>query len=418
MTKPEILFLAHRIPYPPDKGDKIRSWALLKYFASRFRVHLVCFVDDPSDFKHEEFLCSICDTVALVPLNPAWKRVMSAGAFIRGEPLSFRYFDSSKMDMAVARARSRPLVMEFAFSSAMARFIEKPVQGRKRIIDFCDADSEKWLQYSETSILPMSWLYKRESRLLRNEETKAVNWADVSFAVTADEATLFNRRSSIKKSVAVLPNGVDTDRFDPSGVSPGNELSCDLIFTGAMDYHANVEGVIYFLEEVWPLVRSEKPDANFAIVGSNPVKKIRDHHGQNGIIVTGRVDDIRPYLAGAKIAVAPLRVARGVQNKVLEAMAMAKPVVASIEAMTGIGAPKEAAIAASSSQEIADSILALIDDECRREQLGNNARNFVKETFGWAASYAQLDRTLEDLDVYSSSSSEPDSTPSVSSETR
>jgi len=419
MTKPRILFLTHRIPYPPDKGDKIRSWAWLKHLASRFRVHLACFVDEPEDFAHTEFLSRLCETSAFVRLNPARAKLKSVSAFLSGDPLSFRYFNSREMRTAVEAARARPLVMEFAYSSAMAQFIEKPVAGRKRIVDFCDADSEKWRQYAEESPFPLARIYAREARLLAKAETRFANWADASFAVTAEEAALFNNRPDIKRPVSVLNNGVDTDRFEPSTGEPQANFASDAVFTGAMDYHANVEGVLHFLRAVWPHVRARRPDARFAIVGANPVAKITAFNGKSGVVVTGRVDDVRPWLAGAKLAVAPLRVARGVQNKVLEAMAMAKPVVASPEAMTGINAPAHSALVASNPDAMAAAILSLIDDKDKRISVGLAARRFVERQFSWRASFDRLDEMLSRLGVYSSSPpSRPESDSSSISATR
>lgn len=405
MTKPEILFLAHRIPYPPDKGDKIRSWAWLKHLASRFRVHLACFVDEPEDFTHADFLSDLCETAALVPLNQKWSRVKSLRALAEGQPLSFRYFHHARMEQAVAAARTKPLAAEFAFSSAMAPYIEKPAGDSVRIVDFCDADSEKWLQYAENARGPMSWIYRREGGLLKSAETRFANWAHASLAISPEEASVFNGRANVERPVLSIPNGVDTEFFNPVDIKPENTHDGDIVFTGAMDYHANVEGVLHFLNAVWPQVRAQRPDAKFAIVGANPVSKIAALNGKNGVLVTGRVDDVRPWLAGAKLAVAPLRVARGVQNKVLEAMAMAKPVVASTEAMTGINAPANAAHAASNPDAMAKAVLSLLNDRDKRASIGIAARRFVEQEFSWRASYDRLDDILSRLGVYSSSPS-------------
>ncbi len=406
MTKPEILFLSHRIPYPPDKGDKIRSWRWLKHLTECFSVHLACFVDDPRDFEHAGYLGELCETAALVPLNPNWSRLKSLQAIAEGLPFSFRYFHSGGMKRAVAAARARPLVAEFAFSSAMAPYIEAPVSDRIRIIDFCDADSAKWLQYAQTSRGAMSWLYQREGRLLALAETRIANWADASLAVSPEEASVFNNRKGVNRPVLSIPNGVDTEFFNPANTKPVNAHVCDVIFVGAMDYRANIEGVLHFMKDVWPKVRAQKPDARFTIVGSNPDHKISALNSRGGITVTDRVDDVRPWLAGAKVVIAPLRVARGVQNKVLEAMAMAKPVIASAEAMTGINTPEDASVIALNPDDMADAIISLLRDEARCIALGKAARDYVQEQFGWRSSLDQLDQLLAKLGVYSSSSEE------------
>ncbi len=406
--KPEILFLAHRIPYPPDKGDKIRSWRLLKHLAGRYAVDLACFVDDPRDFAHADFLRSICKSVTLVTLDPMMAKVKSASGFLTGEPLSIVYYRSKEMQQAVNALRERPLAAEIAFSSTMAQYIEKPMPGRKRIIDFCDADSEKWRQYSQDAMAPMRWVYAREGRLLARTETVIADWADASFAITPSEAALFNRRRTVGEKVGWWSNGVDTDYFDPAVQYGELENPADVVFVGAMDYRANVDAARYFAESVWPLIRKRAPGARFAIVGANPVRRIRAFDGRNGIAVTGRVDDVRPWLAQAKAVVAPLRVARGIQNKVLEAMAMAKPVVATKAAATGIKSlSAENIVIADEVAAMAGAVLALLEETGRRHHLGSAARDMVQQHYCWQRQLRRFDKALCDLDNgYSSSSIE------------
>ncbi|GJL91494.1 TIGR03087 family PEP-CTERM/XrtA system glycosyltransferase [Hyphococcus sp.] len=403
--KEEILFLSHRIPYPPDKGDKIRSWRLLQHLTQRFRVHLACFVDDPNDFTHRDFLESICETVALVPLSSKLSRLKSLSGLVTGAPMSFSYFRDARMLKVVRAARTRPLLAEVVFSSTMAPYIEEPVAGRKRIVDFCDADSEKWREYSQQASWPLAPIYGREARRLAMAETKIANWADASFAITQQEAMIFNERAAIARPVDWFANGVDIDLFDPNQTPMDSACRCDCVFVGAMDYRANVEGVLNFAKHVWPLIRMTSPTARFAIVGANPDTKIARLHDANGIIVTGRVADVRPWLLGARIVIAPLLVARGIQNKVLEAMAMAKPVVASSGAMTGIDAPAHAVIIANDPQEVVNAVCELMIDDARCKTLGAAARNYVCTQFSWERSFVRLDQALERLGLHSSSSS-------------
>ncbi len=401
--KPEVLFLAHRIPYPPDKGDKIRSWRLLQHLTQRFRVHLACFVDDPRDAVHQAFLESICESAAFIPLSPRMAKLKSLGGLLTGKPLSFAYYHDARMKQAVNAARVNPLAAEIAFSSTMAPYIEEPKSGRKRIIDFCDSDAEKWREYSREASGPLAYTYSREAKKLATAETAIVNWADASFAVTADEAAIFNDRASARAMVDWYLNGVDADYFNPSQAQPSANFSSDCVFVGAMDYRANVEGVLNFVEYAWPLVRKSSPEARFAIVGANPAAKIAQLNEMNGITVTGRVEDVRPWLAGAKLVVAPLLVARGIQNKVLEAMAMAKPIVASSGALTGVNAPEDAAIVADDPIAMAQAICELLADDDRRTHFGAAARKFVKTEFTWDAGLARFDHALDRLGLYSSS---------------
>jgi sugar transferase (PEP-CTERM/EpsH1 system associated) len=396
-VKQEVLFLSHRIPYPPDKGDKIRSWRILEFLTKRFRVHLGCFADDPHDLQYQEFLESLCESVIIVPLDPKTARQRSLKGFLTGGPLSFQYFGDRLMTESVNALRQKPLVAEIVFSSSMAPYVEKPVGNRKRIVDFCDSDAEKWRAYARAAKAPMSFVYTREAHTLANEETRIANWADASFAVTPDEAAVFNGRPGLKKRVSWFPNGVDTAYFDPQCVEASSATKTDCVFVGAMDYRANAAGVFYFLDRIWPSVRKARPGATFAIVGPNPPASLVALAGQDGVRVTGRVDDVRPWLAGAKLVVAPLRIARGVQNKVLEAMAMAKAVIASPEAMTGIGAPASTAIVASTPEDVASAIDDLLSNEGKRNAMGGAARRHVVERYQWDAALSRFGQTLDAL---------------------
>ena len=396
MNKPEILFLAHRIPYPPNKGDKIRSWQLFSHLTKRFRVHLACFVDNKDDFEYVEFLQDKCESSFFCPLNPKLAKLKSVANLVGTEPLSFRYYNNANMIAAVNEMRSKPLALEVAFSSTMAPYIASAKPDRKRVIDFCDADSEKWLQYAQAASPPISWIYNREGKSLARAEAAIASWADHSFAVTPEEASLLNRNAT-KRHVDWFSNGVDTEFFNPSAFNGDPNKISDVLFVGAMDYQANIEGVLDFCTHVWPLVRYAAPTAKFTIVGSNPVASIQALHNKNGITVTGRVDDVRPWLADAKVVIAPLRVARGIQNKVLEAMAMAKPVVASAHAMTGINAPADAAIIADGSKEVSEQILRLLANSEQRHTIGARAQWFIQECKSWKAGLSRFDDALTKL---------------------
>ncbi len=382
--KPEILFLCHRIPYPPNKGDKIRSWRLFRHLTRRYRVHLACFVDDKNDLVHTEKLRAMCASAIFVSLNPSLARLKSAIGIITGVALSFPYYRSGEMRRWVNNTRTRNLAAEIAFSSTMAQYIAEPVPGRPRIVDFCDADSEKWLHYAEQISGPMSWIYAREGRTLSRGETAIANWADVSFAITPDEAEIFNARQDIKRQVHWWSNGVDTDYFDPTTNLGVDVKAADIVFTGAMDYRANVDAVLNFVSDVWPKIREAIPHATLAVVGARPAKSIQALDQKAGITVTGRVDDVRPWLKQAQLVVAPMRVARGIQNKVLEGMAMARPVVASPEAVVGITVRNgEAICIGRSAAETVELIIRLMNDPAERRRIGDNARAAVLAHYNW-----------------------------------
>ncbi|MEM9495610.1 MAG: TIGR03087 family PEP-CTERM/XrtA system glycosyltransferase [Pseudomonadota bacterium] len=395
-VKREILFLAHRIPYPPNKGDKIRSWRMLKHLAERFDVHLAAFVDDEKDFQHKEFLTSMCKSAVLAPLDPKHARIRSLRGLMSGAPLSFPYYSDARMRAAIDEIRARPLTAEVVFSSAMAPYIASPRGERARIVDLCDADSEKWRQYAGETGFPMNLVYRREAEKLAAAENDIVRWADKSFAISEAEAAIFNdRHAPGDPRVDWWSNGVDTDYFSPQAQTDAIDTSPDVVFVGAMDYRANVDAVLYFCDEVWPGVRAALPEATFAIVGANPEERVVALGARAGVTVTGRVDDVRPWIAASKLAVAPMRIARGVQNKVLEAMAMARPVVATRAAMTGVfHTPGRDAIVEDAPDAMAGAITGLLQDAEARIKLGAAARARILADYQWSDVIARFDAAL------------------------
>ncbi|APZ43490.1 TIGR03087 family PEP-CTERM/XrtA system glycosyltransferase [Acidihalobacter ferrooxydans] len=340
--KPDLLFLAHRIPYPPDKGDKIRSFHLLAGLARHYRVHLGAFVDDPDDVAHAESLREFCASVYLPRLRPLVGDLRGLPDTVRGAPLSLARYNHARFARWVGHSlRQHGISRVFAFSAAVGRYgLARTPRHISRIMDFVDVDSEKWSQYAERERGPLRLIYAREAHTLRLAEARLAAAYDASLFVSAEEAALFaSRHPALRGRVQAIPNGVDGRYFDPASgypcpYAPGVRA---VVFTGAMDYQANVDGVVWFCREVWPTIRATHPEARFFIVGRRPAPAVRTLANEAGVEVTGRVPDVRPYLAHAAVACAPLRVARGVQNKVLEALAMGQSVVGTSAAWEGLG---------------------------------------------------------------------------------
>jgi sugar transferase (PEP-CTERM/EpsH1 system associated) len=384
----ELLFLAHRIPYPPNKGDKIRSWHLLQGLAQRFRVHLGSFVDDPDDWQHIPVLQQLCGEVCVRPLHLGAARVRSAAALATGSALTLAYYRDDRLADWVRRlARERPLSGVFVFSSSMAQYAESlpMAPGARRVLDVCDVDSDKWRQYANSRPWPMSWVFGREARLLARAERRYVDSFDSTLVIAEPEAEILRAEAPHgARRIGVLPNGVDTGYFDPgqSWPDPFPTGSRPIVFTGAMDYHPNVDGVAWFSREILPLIRARVPDVQFCIVGSNPVAEVRALARLDGVNVTGRVPDVRPYLAHAHVVVAPLRIARGVQNKVLEGLAMARPLVATPNAVQGIdGIGEHELCVAATTEEFSREVIGLLTT-AGRGSVGP-AREFVTRRFAW-----------------------------------
>ncbi|MDR2261800.1 MAG: TIGR03087 family PEP-CTERM/XrtA system glycosyltransferase [Azoarcus sp.] len=396
-VRPPLLYLTHRIPYPPNKGDKVRSFNILRGLARARRVFLGTFIDQPGDVRHVEVLREWCEDVRAVRIAPRARRLASLRGLAAGEALSLPYYRDCALSRWIRATVARERIADaVVFSGPMAQYLDTPGL-RRRVVDFCDVDSAKWAQYAVDRRWPLSWLYRRESERLSVFEREAAAASDASLFATAAEAEFFTRAApGLAVRVQVMQNGVDAGFFSPehdlpNPYPPGGPV---LVFTGAMDYWPNIDAVCWFVGEILPLVRRRHPRARFWIVGMNPAPAVRALAG-DGVVVTGGVPDVRPYIAHADVVEAPLRIARGVQNKVLEAMAMARPVVMAAATAAGlaVSAGRECRIA-TNAQEFAAATLGLLEDAARSETMGRMAREAVLERHSWPAHLAVLDRLL------------------------
>ncbi len=382
-----LLFLCHRIPYPPNKGDKIRSFHLLHHLAQYFDIHLATFIDDPDDKPWTDHVRKYCRSAVFFDLSRKRAILRSLRGFLSGQPLSIPYYADSGMHQWVDRTiREHGIRRVLVFSSSMAQYVmNSGVDFERKVLDFVDIDSDKWQQYAEQQSWPRSWVYRREARCLLDYEGLLAGYFDSGLFVSSAEAAMFRRlRPEHAHKIGFYNNGVNSAYFSPDiGLdSPYPSDAPAVVFTGAMDYWPNVDAAEWFVDRVFPTVREKCPGACFYIVGSNPTRSLDRLRSVDGVYVTGRVEDIRPYIAYAAAAVAPMRVARGVQNKVLEAMAMARPVVVSPKGLEGIDAEdNNHVLVAESEDEFADRVVELLSG--RHGHLGASARQFVVSRFSW-----------------------------------
>lgn len=392
-----ILFLSHRIPYPPNKGDKIRSYHFLKGLAQNFQIHLATFIDDPKDWEYINKVNKITTRSLFINLNPVISKIKSLCGLLTGKALSLPYYHNKQIQNWVDQTiQENDIDKIFIFSSVMAQYVQK-YKELDIIVDFVDVDSDKWLLYSKKATWPMNWVYRREAKRLLAFDSKVARETKMSLFVSEAESRLFQSLVSVDKNkITYVNNGVDVDYFSnylPYKNPYSNENI--IVFTGAMDYWANVDAVIWFVNKVFPKIKQQCKNAEFYIVGSNPAKDVLNLAKVDGVVVTGRVEDIRPYLFYGSVVVAPLLIARGIQNKVLEAMAMGKKIVATPQAIEGIKITKQAVVVTDNAEIFADNVVSYLAAKNEPYFMAEN-RDFVINNFSWDGSLKRLTGFLQD----------------------
>ena len=394
----EILFIAHRIPFPPDRGDKIRSHHVLKRLSRIAPVHVATFADDDFDIAEEVELAALASSYKLVRRI---KPLVLAGvqALAGKRPVSLAAFHDPGLAQYVEHVlATRPISTIYVFSGQMGQYVPASFKGRV-VVDFVDVDSAKFEAYAKRKTGIMRWVDAREGAMLRAEEIRLAGRADISLLISRQETDLFASRlpESVRARarVEVLGNGIDGLNFDPALIVPEKRMmECEgprLIFTGQMDYAPNIDAVLRAMDRIVPQIRREIPGTTFHVVGRNPVAQLLERHGEEGCHVWGRVDDVRPWLKAADVALVPLEIGRGVQNKVLEAMAMARPVVLTPEAATGIGARHGTHFAVGEGDaDMIGAVLYLLRDQRQARSMAQAARHFILEEMSWQSALAAL----------------------------
>lgn len=391
----KVLFLAHRVPFPPDKGDKIRAFHMLRHLAERHEVWLGAGADDLADLRHEAEARKICRDVHFAPLGPIRRRANLLAGLPTGAPLSVARFRHPELARWTRRvlAEVRPDVV-FVFSSAMAQYVVgRTAPSTRLIVDFCDADAEKWRAYAESAPPGMRAIYRREFDRLVKFEAGALAAAEAGILISETERKLLAHfLPDGAPKLHVIPNGVDVDYFAPAGRSAAAPV---IVLCGRMDYPPNIDGARWFAQEILPRVRKRRPEAVFRIVGAAPAPAVRALASLPGVEVTGAVPDVRPHLAEAAVVVAPLRIARGIQNKVLEGMSAGRPVVATPQALDGIEAVVGRDVLTGADAEgFADAVGAVLAGTAPAE-LGANGRALVLRRYQWSAQLSALDALVE-----------------------
>jgi sugar transferase (PEP-CTERM/EpsH1 system associated) len=398
----ETLFLCHRLPFPPNKGDKIRSHAILTHLSSLGPVHVGCFIDDRNDLKYQADVRAMArGECHFVPLGAPAKWLRATSALALGRPITTSYFRSPALQQWVGRLLStRKIENVVVFGSAMAPYLIGDERERGRVLfDMVDVDSDKWRQYAAASSGPLRWIYAREARALERLERRAASAFGKNLLVSEFEAETFRKIApESANKIEALGNGVDLSRFSPDDglPSPFSAGEQAIVMTGRMDYRPNYSGAIWFTKTVAPFLFDRLPGAHVYFVGSGPPGSLR-RLANTRVTITGNVTDVRPYLQHASAVIAPLLLARGVQNKVLEAMAMKKAVVATYEAARSLDviAGRHLWIE-NDPKRFADAIVAAVQ-AAGAEAVSKNARQYIEERHSWDNIFRQLDNRLTQL---------------------
>ncbi len=400
--KPRVLYITHRVPWPPDRGDRIRTWNILKFLAKRADVDLVCLADEPVSAKTRKALEGVTRRLAFVPHTGPRRYVRGALSMACGRTATEGLFESRQLRSIVrVWSSTARYTAALASSSGIARFVQPPyLQSSARVwIDLIDVDSQKWLDYQASSRFPMSTVYGVEGRRLRTLETQLAANVNRLLVVSEAERELFTDFCP-KAPIQAIGNGVDTEYFAPLKIDPVPQ-TC--VFIGVLNYRPNADAVEWFSKNIWPKVMEKFPDSEFRIVGKSPTSEVEALDDLPGVKVVGPVPDVRPWLHESSCVVVPLRIARGVQNKVLEAMACGRPIVCSPAPLKGLDVePGLQLLQADTPDEWVESISRVFTDKCHAEELGMAASAWVQLNHRWKSCLEPL------MDMIQRSHSEPE----------
>ena len=379
MSLPRVLYLTHRVPFPPDKGDRIRNYHLLRGLAARSRVWLGCLADEPVTPEARAELDRYCERVAIVPAGGKRKWLRAGWSVLTGGSISEGIFrEPALADVVRDWAKEANFAAAVVSASSLAPYLAA-LKGVPRFVDLMDVDSQKWLDFAATGRGPKRWVYRLEARRVRKLERALPAWTAARAVVSRAEADVYDAFTT-PGAATVAANGVDLDYFAPRDV----QIEPALAFVGAMDYLPNIDGAVWFAREVWPAIRAKHPQAEFRIVGRSPTPEVQRLAQLPGVKVLGTVPDVRPFVSSAAAAVVPLRLARGIQNKVLEALALARPVVAAPPALAALGTvPGEHLLRAESPAEWVEACSRLLTGHAFGNALGAAGRRYVEAHHRW-----------------------------------
>lgn len=378
--------LTHRVPWPADRGDRIRSAHLMRELSKYADISLACVSDEPVGKDQIEAIKRYTVRHSVKRITRSYSRLRALASLSVGGAITPAYhYRRSLLNTIKQWNREHPFSIVFTYCTGMIDYSRKLLgrtsPGRPRhVLDLVDVDSMKWQSLAKHAEWPMKWVYTTEARRLRGIESCRRFPVTHVLVVSEREARAYHNNVREFMPLQIVGNGVDTEVFEP-------QPDCSrprLIFTGAMNYSPNVDAMLWFVERVWPTLQQRIPGITLTIVGRDPINKITQLEERPGVRVTGKVPDIRPYMREAAIAIAPLRMARGVQNKVLQAMSCQRAVICSHDAALGLEAVEgEHLLVAGKPAQWVDQIVELLNNDELRQRLAANARKLVEDTYAW-----------------------------------
>ncbi|WP_149500018.1 glycosyltransferase [Roseiconus lacunae] len=415
----KLLYLCHRFPYPPNRGDRIRSYNQIRVLAESFEITLACPHDEPVTREQREHMRAYCREILTEPVGRS-RWIKAVGSAAKGRSLTEGLFANASLQRSILQSQRRlKFDSVFVFCSSMYPYVDHAAfAGVRKVVDLVDVDSMKWEQLSRESSAPKRPVYGLEARRVKRLEQTIADQADAVILVSDSEADEFRNRIQTDTPIEGVSNGVDTDYFRPldslsnprdesrvarssnikhspnstnsSQLATSNSAACRLVFTGVLDYPPNVEGMRWFCNDILPRLR-ERIDVRLNIVGRRPNQIVKQLAQIDGVTLVGEVPDVRPHLHAADIAISPLKLARGIQNKVLEAMASGLPVVTTSQSAEGIDAiDGQEFVIADTVEAWLESLSQLSQDAPKRQSIGQSARQRVLDDYSWQAKLAPL----------------------------
>ena len=388
----KILYLCHRFPFPPKRGGKIRPFNMIRHLANSHDVTVASLARSPEEAREGEGIASFCSRYVMAEVSNPIQVARMVVRVPTVTPSSMGFFYSPVLARRVRDLLARDRYeLIFVHCSSVAQYVES-VRGIPKILDFGDMDSQKWLEYARYKPFPLSTGYWLEGKKLEREEIRLARQFDMCTATTrAEWETLASYGNGFDSDW--FPNGVDSTFFAPTGEPYDPDT---ISFVGRMDYYPNQESMFDFCANVLPLLRERRPTIKLTIVGADPPPAVKKLGRLPGVTVTGSVPDVRPYVRGSALMVAPLNIARGTQNKILEAMAMGVPVVTSGVAAGGVDAlEQEHFLVARTYQDYSAAVLRILEDPKERDRLARAGRDRVLRHHAWPYSMKRLDAVIE-----------------------